>query len=161
MQYPVRATLVPSVVNKIFFAGFFSSSFFCMTVMFLCVLLLLHRNDLKSEIYVSIYNLLPVIPLIILFLFSFLWLEVEEYLPGIVTLVEEVQVIQHGWVIEHVVHDLMPEQPTELPNQLEGELMRGINLPPPGLPLRLLPFLLNLLWTQFGPLNSDFVIKRM
>ena len=37
MQYPLSATLVPSVVNRIFLAGFFSSSFLCMTVMFLFV----------------------------------------------------------------------------------------------------------------------------
>ena len=50
---------------------------------------------------------------------------------------------------------------TYLSNDLEGKLLHRINLSPPGLPLRLLPLLLNLLWTQFGPLNSDFEMKRM
>ncbi len=44
----------------------------------------------------------------------FFWLEVEEQLSGIVTLEQEVQVIQHGRIIEHVVHDLMTKQPAEL-----------------------------------------------
>ena len=34
-------------------------------------------------------------------------LVVEEKLSGVVTLEEEVQVVQHGRVIEHEVHDLM------------------------------------------------------
>ncbi len=39
---------------------------------------------------------------------------VEEKLPGVVALEEEVQMVQHGGVVEHEVHDLMTEQPTEL-----------------------------------------------
>ena len=45
---------------------------------------------------------------------SFFWLEVKEQLPGVVTLEQEVQVIQHGRIIKHIVHDLMTQQPAEL-----------------------------------------------
>jgi hypothetical protein len=41
-------------------------------------------------------------------------LVVEEKLPGVVALEEEVQMIQHGGVVKHKVHDLMTEQPAEL-----------------------------------------------
>ena len=39
-----------------------------------------------------------------------------------------------------------------LSNDLEGKLLHGVNLPPPRLPLRLLPLLLNLLRGQLGGL---------
>ena len=73
-------------------------------------------------------------------------LSAEDWtVPGIVALVEVVEVVQHGGVIEHVVHDLMAQQAAELPDQLEGELVGGVYLPPPRLPLRLLPLLGELL----------------
>ena len=62
-----------------------------------------------------------------------LGLEVEEDLASVVALVEEVQVVQHGGVIEHVVHDLVPQEAAELPDQLERELVGRVNFSPPSL----------------------------
>ena len=73
------------------------------------------------------------IQFIVLLILGLLRLKVKEDLPGIVALVEEVKVIKHGGVIEHVVHDLMPQQAAELPDQLEGELVGRVNLSPPRL----------------------------
>ncbi len=42
---------------------------------------------------------------------------VEEKLSGVVALEEEVQMVQHGGVVKHKVHDLMTEQPAELQNK--------------------------------------------
>ena len=55
----------------------------------------------------------------------------------------------------------MLETKADLSDDLEGELMHGIYLPPPGLPLRLLPLLLKLLWRQLFPLKNIFeTIKK-
>ncbi len=42
------------------------------------------------------------------------YLVIEEELPGVIALEEEVQVVQHGRVVEHEVHDLMTQQSAEL-----------------------------------------------
>ena len=41
-------------------------------------------------------------------------LVVKEKLPGVVALEQEVEVVQHGRVVEHVIHDFVTEQSTEL-----------------------------------------------
>jgi hypothetical protein len=41
-------------------------------------------------------------------------LVIEEELPGVVALEEKVQVVQHGRVVKHEVHDLMTEQSAKL-----------------------------------------------
>ena len=93
------------------------------------LLLVLFLHDCN----VSLSSSTPVIQFIILLILGLLRLKVEEDLPGIVALVEEVQVIQHSGVIEHVVHDLVPQQAAKLPDQLEGELMGRVNFSPPRL----------------------------
>jgi hypothetical protein len=47
---------------------------------------------------------------------------VEEKLPGVVALEEEVQMVQHGGIVEHEVHDLMTEQPAELQNKNNNKI---------------------------------------
>ncbi len=49
-------------------------------------------------------------------------LVVEEKLPGVVALEEEVQMVQHGGVVEHEIHDLMTEQPAELQNKNNNKI---------------------------------------
>ena len=73
------------------------------------------------------------IKFIVLLILGLLRLKVKEDLPGIVALVEEVKVIKHGGVIEHVVHDLVPEEAAKLSDQLKGELVGRVNFSPPRL----------------------------
>ena len=73
------------------------------------------------------------IQFIVLLILGLLWLKVKEDLPGIVALVEKVKVVKHGGVIEHVVHDLVPQEAAELPDQLERELVGRVNFSPPSL----------------------------
>ena len=112
---------------------------------FLLFVLFLHDSDvslgpstpvtkLQSMIVRNKESLIsPVVQFIVLLIFCLLGLKVKEDLPGVVTLVEEVEVVEHGGVIEHVVHDLVPQQAAELPDQLEGELVGRVNLSPPRL----------------------------
>ena len=47
------------------------------------------------------------------------YLIVKDEFASSVVLVQEVQVIQHGWVWKHEVHDLMAEETAELSHNLE------------------------------------------
>lgn len=73
------------------------------------------------------------IQFIILLILGLLRLKIKEDLPGIVALVKEVKVIEHSRVIEHVVHDLVPEESAKLSDQLKGELVGRVNFSPPRL----------------------------
>ena len=83
----------------------------------------------------------PAAQFVILLVLHVFGLEVEEDLASVVALVQEIQVVQHGGVVEHVVHDLVAEEAAELTDQLEGELVGRVDLPSTSLPLRLLPLL--------------------
>ena len=41
-------------------------------------------------------------------------LVIEKNLPCCITFVEKIQILKHGWIIEHVVHDFMAEKTAEL-----------------------------------------------
>ena len=70
------------------------------------------------------------------------YLVVEDHLTTVVCFVEEVQILQYGWIIEDSLHDVMTTHPRYLTHQEEGELMGRIDLPSPRLPLRLVLLLL-------------------
>ena len=87
------------------------------------LVLLLHRGDVPLRPH------LPDRQLLLLVLLVLLWLVVEQDLPSIVALVEEVKIIEHCWIIEHEVHDLMTKQPRELKKE-EIMFYQSILFPP-------------------------------
>ena len=99
----------------------------------------------------------PVVQFIVLLIFCLLGLKVKEDLPGVVTLVEEVKIIQHCRVIEHVVHDLMPQEAAELPDQLERELMGRVNLSSPRLQKNKIALLNDISFITFLSASSLFL----
>ena len=47
------------------------------------------------------------------------YLVVKDEFPSGVILIEEVQVVQHGWIWEHEIHDFMSEEPAKLSHNLQ------------------------------------------
>ena len=90
------------------------------------------------------------------------YLMVEDHLTAIVCFIEEIQILQNGRIIEDSLHDVMPADPRYLTNQEKSELMGGIYLPSPSLPLSLVLLLLQGLGLLSpGLIDGEIIVRSL